>query len=59
MTEGGPANSTNVLAIHVYLQAFKFNKLGYGAALSYTLLLLVTVITLLQIKFMSRKNVET
>ena len=58
MTEGGPANSTNVLAIHVYLQAFKFNKLGYGAALSYTLLLLVTVITVLQIKFMSRKSVE-
>ncbi|MBC8076722.1 MAG: sugar ABC transporter permease [Chloroflexales bacterium] len=54
MTEGGPANATNVLALHTYIQAFKFNRLGYGAALSYALLVLVTLIALVQIKLMAR-----
>lgn len=58
MTEGGPANSTNVLALHMYLQAFKFYKLGYGAALSYALLLLVSVVAMIQITLMSRKTTE-
>jgi ABC-type sugar transport system permease subunit len=56
MTEGGPANSTNVLALHIYIQSFKFNKLGYGAALSYALLILVSVVALLQIRGFSRGN---
>jgi len=54
MTEGGPANATNVLALHIYIQSFKFYRLGYGAALSYALLLLVSVIALLQIRLMAR-----
>jgi len=54
MTEGGPANSTNVLALHIYIQSFKFYRLGYGAALSYALFVFVSVIALLQIRFMAR-----
>jgi len=54
MTEGGPANSTNVLALHIYIQSFKFYRMGYGAALSYALLVLVSVVALIQIKLMSR-----
>lgn len=46
MTQGGPANSTNVIALHIYLQAFKFNNLGYGAALSYALIALIALIAL-------------
>ncbi|MEP6987103.1 MAG: sugar ABC transporter permease, partial [Chloroflexota bacterium] len=37
MTQGGPAGSTNVLALYSYSQAFQFGKLGYGAAISYAL----------------------
>ncbi|NJK44844.1 MAG: ABC transporter permease subunit, partial [Pleurocapsa sp. SU_196_0] len=40
MTQGGPANSTQLLATYAYQQAFIQNKIGYGAAL-------VTVMTLL------------
>jgi ABC-type sugar transport system permease subunit len=54
MTEGGPANATNVVALHIYIQSFKFYRLGYGAALSYALLLLVSVVALAQIKLMAR-----
>ncbi len=58
MTEGGPANSTNVAALHMYVQAFKFNRLGYGAAISYGLFTLITVIALVQLRLMSRNTSE-
>ena len=54
MTEGGPANSTLVMALHIYIRGFKFYKFGYGAAMSYALLILVTAIAAIQIKLMSR-----
>ncbi len=47
MTEGGPANRTQVLATHVYTQGFKYTKYGYASTISMVLLvfcLLVTVI---------------
>lgn len=56
MTEGGPANSTLVIALHIYIQSFKFYRLGYGAALSYALLVLVSVIALVQIRLMSNRG---
>jgi ABC-type sugar transport system permease subunit len=58
MTQGGPANATNVLALHVYLQAFQFNRLGYGAALSYTLFAMISVLALIQIWLMTRRSTE-
>ena len=53
MTEGGPANSTNVMALHIYLRGFKFYRFGYSAALSYVLLVIVTIVAALQLKLMS------
>jgi raffinose/stachyose/melibiose transport system permease protein len=52
MTGGGPGNATLVLSLHIYQQAFQFNKLGYGSALSYALFVLVSIVVLLQLKFM-------
>lgn len=54
MTEGGPANATNVIALHSYLQAFKFYRIGYGAALGYAILAIVTVIALVQLALQLR-----
>lgn len=56
MTEGGPANATNVLALHIYIQSFKFYRMGYGAALSYALFVLVSIVALIQIKLMTRRG---
>lgn len=58
MTEGGPDNATNVIGLHIYLQAFKFNELGYGAALSYALFALVSIVVLIQLKFMAPRNTQ-
>lgn len=56
MTEGGPANATNVLALHIYIQSFKFYRMGYGAALSYALFVLVSIVALIQIRLMTRRG---
>ncbi len=58
MTEGGPANSTNVLALNTYVQAFQFNRLGYGAAMSYAIFLFISLIALFQLWLMSRNTTD-
>jgi len=37
MTAGGPANSSNVLALYMYQQTFESNRYGYGAAIAVVL----------------------
>ncbi|MEZ4733186.1 MAG: sugar ABC transporter permease [Caldilineaceae bacterium] len=58
MTEGGPANSTMVMALHIYVRGFKFYRFGYAAALSYVLLTLVTILAAIQMRIMSRVGVD-
>ena len=41
-------------ALHIYIRGFKFYRFGYSAAMSYLLLLLVTIIAAIQMKLMSR-----
>ncbi|GIP30953.1 carbohydrate ABC transporter permease [Paenibacillus sp. J2TS4] len=47
MTQGGPSDSTAVLTIYTYLNAFTFNNLGYGAAIGVVCLLLSLVFSVL------------
>ncbi|MDQ3654053.1 MAG: sugar ABC transporter permease [Chloroflexota bacterium] len=58
MTQGGPSDSTNVIALHMYTQAFSFYRFGYGAALSYVLFALVSVVAVILIAVMSRNRTE-
>jgi ABC-type sugar transport system permease subunit len=58
MTEGGPANSTMVMALHIYVRGFKFYRFGYSAAMSYVLLTLVTILAAIQMRLMSRESVS-
>ncbi|WP_157279896.1 carbohydrate ABC transporter permease [Paenibacillus swuensis] len=48
MTKGGPLNSTMVLSYHIYLQAFQHYKMGYAAAMSWFLFLIIFAVTLVQ-----------
>jgi multiple sugar transport system permease protein len=53
MTEGGPARLTEVLAIYLYRQAFRYHDFGVGAATGFALLVLSLLIAapyLLQIR---------
>jgi multiple sugar transport system permease protein len=45
LTEGGPANSTRSIALHAYLTAFRDGELGYASAVSFVLLALILIVT--------------
>ncbi|MDQ1301693.1 MAG: Sugar transporter permease [Chloroflexota bacterium] len=51
---GGPINSTRVMVYHIYSTAFRYNRLGYGAALAFLLFALILVITLVQLRMTQR-----
>lgn len=48
MTNGGPANATNVLVYYVYFQAFKIFQTGYASALATVLFLITFTLTIAQ-----------
>lgn len=51
---GGPAGSTSVLAFDIYKNGFQFWQLGYGAAESVILFLIVLTITIIQYRMQNR-----
>ncbi|MFE5318841.1 carbohydrate ABC transporter permease [Paenibacillus sp. NPDC056579] len=48
MTKGGPVNSTMVLAYHIYIEAFQHYRMGYAAAISWVLFIVIFIITMIQ-----------
>ncbi|MFC2159732.1 carbohydrate ABC transporter permease [Actinomycetota bacterium] len=55
MTQGGPANNTAILAIFSYLSAFKFGKLGYGAAIGVIALMVSLIVSVIYYKVFMQK----
>ncbi|OGW78745.1 MAG: hypothetical protein A2Z83_00050 [Omnitrophica bacterium GWA2_52_8] len=55
MTGGGPNGSTTTLIFYLWSEAFKWNRMGYAAALAWVLFLIVFVFTLIQWRFFSKK----
>jgi len=51
---GGPAQSTYFVAYYLWRSTFRFNKIGYGAAMSWILLVLILVLTLIQFRLANR-----
>jgi raffinose/stachyose/melibiose transport system permease protein len=50
LTQGGPANATQVLGTYVYLQAFNLGNMGYANAIAVVLLAIAVVLGWLQLK---------
>lgn len=48
MTQGGPGTSTKFLVQYIYQAAFQEDRMGYGAAMSVILLIIIGVFTALQ-----------
>jgi multiple sugar transport system permease protein len=46
ITAGGPNNGTMVYALYVYNQSFKYNDMGYACAMSWFMLVVMSLITL-------------
>lgn len=45
MTKGGPANSTQVIIVYIYQQAFQYSAFGYAAAMASILVVILLVLT--------------
>lgn len=58
LTNGGPANSTQTIALNIYNDAFGSFKMGYGSAKSMVLFLLVLIIALVQLRFTRKREVQ-
>ena len=58
LTGGGPANSTQTIALNIYNDAFGSFKMGYGSAKSIILFLLVGIIALIQLKITRKREVQ-
>ncbi|MDQ6420050.1 sugar ABC transporter permease [Paenibacillus sp. LHD-117] len=48
ITQGGPGNSTTILSLFVYQNAFRYYDMGYAATISWALFALILIITLIQ-----------
>lgn len=48
ITQGGPGNSTTILSLYVYKNAFRYYEMGYASAISWALFLIILLITLVQ-----------
>ena len=53
-TAGGPAYSTWFFALHIYSEAFKYFRMGYGSALAWIFLLILFFFTFLQLRTSQR-----
>jgi multiple sugar transport system permease protein len=51
LTRGGPAGATEVIGYFMYLNAFTFFKMGYGAAIAVVMLVVIAGLTLVQWRF--------
>lgn len=58
MTGGGPYGSTMPVAMNIYQEAFTKYNLGYGSAKSVLLFAAVAAVTLIQLYFTRKKEVE-
>jgi multiple sugar transport system permease protein len=56
LTRGGPGEATRLLSIYGYETAFKFQQMGYAAALFVTMGLLVLAFTLLTVRLLRRTD---
>lgn len=56
MTKGGPLNSSKTLVYYIYQEAFEKLNMGYASAAGVVLLFITLVLSILNLKFMSKKE---
>lgn len=54
ITRGGPARATLVLSVFMYDSAFRYAKIGYGAAIGLTLGMVIFIISLIYLRLRER-----
>ncbi len=55
LTGGGPGTSTEVFGLTIYKQGFKFGNVGFSLALSWILIVIITIIAMALIRRMAKE----
>jgi multiple sugar transport system permease protein len=58
MTQGGPADATNVLQLYGYKKMFVEGWMGYGAAISVCVFIMVLFLSILYVRLVGRRMLE-
>lgn len=58
ITKGGPAYSTLVLSVYMYNNAFRYSRVGYGAAVAVVLGLIVFIFSVIFIRIRRRMELD-
>jgi raffinose/stachyose/melibiose transport system permease protein len=56
MTKGGPFHSSEVISTYMFDSAFRLNEVGYGAAISITLALIIASCSIVYMRFAERND---
>ncbi|TGQ43888.1 sugar ABC transporter permease [Mesorhizobium sp. M00.F.Ca.ET.216.01.1.1] len=56
MTQGGPANSTDILVTHLYKLAFRIGKLGEASAVSLLMFAILLIFTMIYVRLAMREQ---
>ena len=57
LTEGGPGFATETISLYIYRTAFRFFDFGYAAAMSFVLLAITNLISVVYIRFLQTREV--
>jgi len=58
LTKGGPFGSTESIALNIYQDAFRNNRLGLGSAKSVIFFIAVALVTVIQVSLTKKREVE-
>lgn len=57
MTRGGPGTFTEVVSFRIWKEAFMFRNFGYSAAMSYIMIIILSILTMILFRFLQRGEV--
>ena len=58
MTNGGPGNASESLALRIYNEAFNLNHFGYATAVGIVMTLFILVLSVVNLRFLRKREVE-
>jgi raffinose/stachyose/melibiose transport system permease protein len=56
LTAGGPNNATQMMSTYMYAQTFRYNNVGYGAAIAILMVIFMLVVIVPYIRFTAGKD---
>jgi raffinose/stachyose/melibiose transport system permease protein len=58
LTKGGPGNATQTIGTAIYTLAFGYSKMGYATAVSIVFFVIIAILSVIQVYFMRRNEVQ-